>query len=162
MTNPIKTTAEILGLYPQTEDVNQVPYCFSDTAVFIGWPLSPLGGLDFVKCRFLTPRVKRFPSLGGGACFLSNRNTCGEVELRFMQGAFSLAHVELFDFAGIPMPIVISDISTGRTASVIGAGCRAVDKGEWIRERESTPVTIRLEVDRITIFHGLRLPAITK
>ena len=162
MANPIKTAAEILGLYPQTGDVVQVPYCFSDTAVLVGWPLTCLGGLDYVRCRFLSPRSKRFSSLGGGAIFLSNRNMGGEIDLRFAQGAFSIAHMELFDAACVPMPIVISDISTGGTSGVIGIGCRVVDKGEFVREKEVPMVTLTLEIDKMTMFHGLRLPAVTQ
>jgi len=161
MANPLKTIAEIIGVYPQTSDVNQVPYCMTDSVVNVGWPLTRMGGLDFIKCRFLTPRAKRFPSLGGGACFLSNRNTGGEMEFRFAQGAFSLAHLELFDGFGVAMPIVITDIGTGGTASVVGVGCRVIDKGEWKREKEAPPVTVKLEIDRMAMFHGLRLPAIT-
>jgi hypothetical protein len=161
MASPIKTIAEILGLYPQTNDVNQVPYCFTDTQVMVGWPLTSLQGLDFIRCRFLAPRAKRFSSLGGGSVFLSNRNTSGEIELRFAQGAFSLAHLELFDASGVPMPIAISDISSGGTGTVIGVGCRVIDKGEFAREAEAPMVTLKLEVDRMVMFHGLRLPAIT-
>lgn len=161
MASPIKTVAEILGLLPQADDVNQVPYCFDDTAVMVGWPLTRLGGLDFVRCRFLAPRSKRFSSLGGGAVFLSNRNMSGEIELRFAQGAFSLAHMEIFDLSGIAMPIAISDISTGGTGSVVGVGCRIIDKGEFVREQEAPMVTLKLEIDRMGMFHGLRLPAIT-
>ena len=162
MANPIKTVAEILGLYPQTNDVNQVPYCFTDTMVMVGWPLTHLGGLDFIRCSFLAPRAKRFSSLGGGAAFLSNRNTGGEIELRFMQGAFSVAHLELFDASGIAMPIAIQDVSSGGTGSVVGVGCRIVDKGEFIRESEAPMITLKIEVDRMAMFHGLRLPAITR
>ena len=162
MDSPIKTIAEILGLYPQTSDVNQVPYCFTDTLVMVGWPLTTLGGLDFIRCRFLTPRAKRFSSLGGGAAFLSNRNTGGEIELRFLQGAFSIAHLELFDSAGIAMPIAVQDISSGGTGTVVGVGCRVIDKGEFVRESEAPMITLKIEVDRMAMFHGLRLPAITR
>jgi len=159
MANPIKTMAEIIGkLQSDTNDVNQFPYCFSDTAVMVGWPLTPLAGLDFVKCRFVSPRAKRFSSLGGGACFLSNRNTGGEIELRFLQGAFSLSHLELFGAAGIPIPMVVSDISSGGTASVIGTGCRIVDYGDFTRAEKAPNVTMKLEADRMILFHGLRLP----
>jgi hypothetical protein len=162
MANPIKTIAEILGLYPQTNDVDQVPYCFTDTLVMVGWPLTVLGGLDFVRCRFLAPRAKRFSSLGGGAAFLSNRNTSGEIELRFSQGAFSVAHMELFDTVGVAMPIAIQDLSSGGTGTVIGVGCRVIDKGEFVRESEAPQITIKIEVDRMVMYHGLRLPAITR
>ena len=78
--------------------------------------------------------------------------------LRYIQGAFSIAQIELFSASGIPFPIVISDISSGGTASVLGAGCRFVDKGEFARENEAPLVEFRLEVDRMGMFHGLRLP----
>lgn len=162
MANPIKTAAEILGFYPQTGDVNQLPYCFTDTVVVVGALFTPLSGLDRVKCRFLHPRVKRFSSLGGGGSFLSNRNTGGEIELVFAQGAFAMAHMELFDYTGIPAPIVISDISSGGTATVIGTGCRVVDKGEFLREKEAPPITVTIEADRMVLMHGLRLPSINK
>jgi hypothetical protein len=160
MANPIKTIAEVLGLYPQTEDINQLPYYFPDTKVMFGVPPVPLSGLDSVRVRFITPRAKRFPSLGGGACFLSNRNTSGEISLRFGQGAFSVAQIELFNAAGIPVPMVITDISSGGTASVIGTGCRLVDVGEFVREKEAPLVEFKLEADRMTMYHGLRLPFI--
>jgi hypothetical protein len=158
MGNPIKTVAEVLGLYPQTEDIAQLPYYFLDTKVMLGVPLGHLSGLDSIRVRFIAPRARRFPSLGGGACFLSNRNTSGEINLRFGQGAFSVAQIELFSAAGIPVPMVITDISSGGTASVIGTGCRLVDVGEFVREKEAPLVEFKLEADRMTMYHGLRLP----
>lgn len=158
MANPFKTVAEILGVYPQSEDVDQYPYYFNDTAVLYGTPLTKLSGLDSVKCRYLFQRVERFSSLGGGACFLSNRNTGGEINLRFGQGAFSIAHVELMSAAGAALPLVISDIASGGTASVLGTGCRVVDKGEFIREGQAPLVEFRLKADRMIMFHGFRLP----
>jgi hypothetical protein len=160
MSNPLKVVAEILGIYPQTGDVNQLAYCFTDTAVILGVPPVPLGGLDSVRCRFIAPRAKRFPSLGGGACFLSNRNTSGEINLRFMQGAFSVANVELQNASGIPIPIIISDKSSGGTASVIGTACRVIDVGEFVREGEAPLIEFKIEADRMVMFHGLRLPFI--
>ena len=160
MANPIKTIAEILGLYPQTEDIHQLPYCFTDTLVMFGAPMNKLSGLDSVRCRFLAPRAKRFPSLGGGACFLRNRSTSGEINLRFGQGSFSVANVELLNAAGIPMPIVVSDISSGGTGTVIGTACSLIDVGEFIREGEAPLVEFRFETDRMSLFHGLRLPFI--
>jgi hypothetical protein len=158
MTNAIKTIAEILGLYPQTDDIHQLPYCFTDTLVMVGAPLFQLKGLDSVRCVRSAPRAKRFASIGGGAAFVSNRNTTGQIDLRFGQGAFSIAHLELVTAAGIPIPIVISDISSGGTASVVGTGCMLTDKGEFTREGEAPLVEFTFEVDRIAIFHGLRLP----
>ena len=160
MANPIKTVAEILGLYPQTGDVNQLPYCFTDTKVLFGVPPVPLSGLDSVRCRFAAPRAKRFSSLGGGACFLSNRNTGGEIHLIFGQGAFSIAQVELQNASGIPIPIVISDISSGGTATILGTACRLIDVGEFVREQETPLIEFKLEADRMVLFHGLRLPFI--
>ena len=160
MASPLKTIAEVIGLYPQTGDVNQLPYCFTDTSVMVGVPLVPLSGLDSVRCRFIAPRAKRFPSLGGGACFLSNRNTSGEINLRFGQGAFSVANIELQNASGIPIPIVISDISSGGTANILGTACRLVEVGEFVREEEAPLIEFRLEADRMTLFHGLRLPFI--
>lgn len=160
MANPLKTVAEILGLYPQTGDVNQLPYCFTDTAVLLGVPLVPLSGMDSIRCRFVAPRAKRFSSLGGGGCFLSNRNTSGEINLRFGQGAFSVAQVELQNAAGIPVPIVVADISSGGTATILGTACRLVDVGEFVREGEAPLVEFRLEADRMVMYHGLRLPFI--
>jgi len=160
--NPISTIAEVLGDNSFIAGYPQLPYCFTDTVVTYGSPLVPMSGLDSVKCRFLQPRAKRFSSLGGGAAFLSNRNTGGLIELRFLQGSFSVAIVEMFNASGVPMPCVISDISTGGTASVIGTGCRVTDIGEFAREGEAPLVTIILEADRMVLFNGLRLPQITR
>lgn len=91
---------------------------------------------------------------------MSNRNTSGEINLRFGQGAFSIAQMELYNAAGIPLPVVITDISSGGTASIIGTGCRIVDVGEFSREREAPLIEFRLEADRMSLFHGLRLPFI--
>ena len=128
--------------------------------VLYGSPFTPLSGLDSIRCRFVTPRAKRFASLGGGACFLSNRNTAGEISLRFAQGAFSVATVELFNASGITIPMVISDISSGGTASVVATGTRFIDLGEFAREQEAPLIEMRLEADRMVMFHGLRLPFI--
>jgi hypothetical protein len=160
MANPIKTIAEVLGLYPQTEDVPQKPYYMLDTVVLVGTPFTPLSGLDSVRVKYLAPRARRFPSLGGGACFLSNRNTGGEINLRFGQGAFSIAELELLSATGAALPIIIQDASSGGTASVIGTGCRIIDKGEFIREGQAPLVEFRFEADRMILFHGLRLPYI--
>jgi hypothetical protein len=154
----LKTVAEILGFYPQTADVNQLPYCFSDTVVMWGVPPIKLSGLDSVKVRYLTPRVKRFSSLGGGGCFLGTRSTAGEINLRFGQGMFSVAHVELLSGLGFPVPMVITDISSGGTASIVATACRLVDTGEFVREGEAPLIDFKFETERMIMFHGLRLP----
>lgn len=89
---------------------------------------------------------------------MSNRNTSGEIVLDFAQGAVSLAHLELLSAAGVAMPLVISDISTGGTASVIGTGCRVVDKGDFERSETAGTISVKLEADRMGLFHGLRMP----
>ena len=160
MANPIKTIAEIIGLYPQTSDINQVPYCFTDTKVMFGAPPVPLSGLDSVRIRFIAPRVKRFSSLGGNACFLSNRNTSGEIILRFGQGAFSIAQMELMNALHMSIPLVVFDKSSGGTSIIIGNACRVVDVGEFIREGEAPFVEFKLEADQLVLSHGLRVPYI--
>jgi hypothetical protein len=162
MSNPVRVAAEILGLYPQTEDIDQVPYYFKNTIVLFGSPLTPITGLDSVRCRPLNPKAFYYPSIGGGGAFASNNNTSGEIELQFLQGAFSIAHIELFDATGIAMPLIITDISSGGTGMVIGSACRVVDIGEWERGEEAPIVIIRMIANRMIIKHGLRVPKIHK
>lgn len=159
MSNPLPAIARILALAPG-EETPLKEYCFTDTAVLFGSPLTRLMGLNSVRCRFLAPRAKRFSTLGGGAAFLSNRNRGGQVILEFLQGGVSLAAVEMLDESGIGMPIVITDLASGGTSGVAGDACRVVDKGEYIRERETPLIVITLNVKRMAMFHGLRVPVI--
>ena len=160
MSNPLPTIANILSLSP-SEETPLLEYCFTDTIVMYGSPLvTRLMGLNAVRCRFLAPRAKRFSSLGGGAVFLSNRNRGGEIDLEFLQGIASLASVEMLDESGAAMPIVVQDLASGGTSTVIGTSCRVVNKGEYVRERENPVVVVTLAVSRMAMFHGLRLPVL--
>lgn len=156
MSNPVQLIAEYLGKYLPSEEMNLLPYCFTDTKVMFGSPLKPVIGLDSIRCRFLAPRAKKFSSLGGGACFLSNRNTGGEIILRYLP-SFSVAFTELINASGVSVPIIMSDVSSGGTATVIGTACRLVDVGEFAREQEISLVEFKFQSDRMTMFHGLRL-----
>jgi len=161
MSNPLPVIAEILSGAPFAY-AQQEPYCFSDTVVLFGSPVFKLEGLDSIRCRLLASSAKFFPSLGGGGSFLSNRNISGEIELRFLQGAVSVAVVEMLAAAGVPMPIVMTDKACAGTMGLVGTACRVISKGELARERETPLVAFTLHADRLDFFHGMRSLVLTR
>ena len=155
--NALKSIATALGLLPQDERTQFKAYDSKDLLLLFGAPSVQLSGLHRLRIRRLHPRAKFYSGLGGGGAFLSNRNTSGELELTFHGSAWSLAHIEIFDAIGAPQPIMISDLGTGGTSTVIGSACRVVDIGDWQRGKEIPPVTVIMKTERLYYFHGARL-----
>lgn len=143
-------------------DVVLLPYDFNDTKVLLGVPPVPLIGLDYISARPLSRKAKRFQCLTGSATFVHNISLAGVIELGMLSGSMSQGHIQVNDFAGIPFPILIQDISSGGTSTVIGTGCQLIETPEWRRDAVPGLTIWTFEADRLLVSHGVHLPEVSQ
>jgi len=160
MGSSIKQIAKLLGDKDLLETIAYAPYKFTDNKVLFGAPPTPLIGLDFITARHLNPQRKRFQCLTGRGVFASNINTAGVIEVGIMTGSLSQGLIEVMQATGIPYPIIIQDISSGGTSSVIATACQLVETPEWKRELMTGVTVYTFESARLFINHGIKLPLI--
>jgi hypothetical protein len=156
MGNPLQAVCQALDLMP-TGPLNFKPFDFEDLVIFYGTPPIQLRGLDSIEAKRHHPQAKFFPKFGGGGRFLSNQNISGEVKLRFIAASWSLGYLEIFDFFGADNSLLVTDIGSGGTSTIVGSACKMTDKGTWSRADGTPIVEITLEADRLWFFHGVRL-----
>lgn len=155
-TNPLQAIASALGLLPPG-NLNFHPFDMEKYVVLVGKPPVQMAGLDSISSRRHHPEVKFLPSLGGGGRTLSNRNISGEIRLRFLASSWSLGHIEVFSAFGAPVPILITDLGSGGTRTVIGEKCKVLDSGEWRGEGVAPMVEVVYNATKLWKFHGVRL-----
>lgn len=157
MGNPLQAMAAALDFMPSGE-LNFRPYDMEKIIMLIGLiPPVQMRGVDSVTAKRLHPQHVFKPNLGGGGIFLSNKNITGEIRFRILASSWSIAYTEIHDMLGAPVSVLITDLHTGGTSTVIGQACKMVDKGEWTRGAEAPMVEITLQADKLWFFHGVRL-----
>lgn len=139
-------------------EIQYTRWNFNDTKIVVGAPPFPLDGLDFITARYAAPQAKLFKCLTGGGIFASNVNQSGIIEIGIAQWAVGNGSFQIADLTGIPFPVMIEDIASGGTSTVIASACRQTDKPAWTRQAIPGVYTYTFETPRILISHGIHLP----
>ena len=134
------------------------PYSFGDVQVFIGAPLTPLFGLDYVAARHVNPQAKRFQCLTGRGVYAHNVNSAGIVEIGMLRGSPAQAIIDLMQASGVPYPLTVQDVRSGGTSQVMATGCQLTETPEWKREALPGVNIYRFETTRLFVMHGMQLP----
>lgn len=150
--------AKLLGVHPESLQLELLAYSFNDTKVLIGAPLKPLLGLEYVSARHLNPQTKRFQCLSGRGVFASNTNQAGIIEIGLLRGSPAQGSIELAQLSGIPYPIIMQDIASGGSSQVVATACQMTSTPEWKREAVPGVNVFTFETTRLFIAHGLQLP----
>jgi len=155
----LQNIAKAFGFMSQEQgnDMRFKPFDTDKIVSLFGVPPVQLAGLDSITAKRSHPKAKFISNLGGGGTFLSNKNRHGEIRLTFIGSSWSLGHIEIFDFTKNPLPLLVTDLLTGGTSTVVGDACRVIDKGEWTRANQIPMVTITMGAKRLWFFHGVRL-----
>jgi hypothetical protein len=140
-------------------NINYRPYNIKNTQFLYGAPPVPITGLQYVFAKHDYAQTKLVKCLTGKGIFVSNQSKSGLIELALMQGSPTCAGIQIVDFTGIPFPILITDLDSGGTSTVIASACRRVDTPEWRREAMPGLSIFTFATPRLLISDGLRLAA---
>lgn len=140
-----------------SEEPNFRPYDIRRTVITYGIPPIPLRGIQYVFARHNVQQNKLIMGLSGQGVFVSNQNQSGIIEFGILNGSVACAEIELMELTGIPMPIVLTDLDTDGTSTVLASGCRRTGSPEWRRELLPGIDVYTFETPLLLISDGLRL-----
>lgn len=152
--------AKILDALSSSPEVQYTRWNFNDTKIALGAPPFPLDGLDSIVVRHAAPQAKLFQCLTGGGVFASNANQSGTITIGVAQWAIANGAFQIANLTGIPFPVIIEDISSGGTGTVIATACRQTENPDWVRRALPEVYMYTFSTPRLLISHGIHMPFI--
>jgi len=139
-------------------EIAYLPHSISDIKIIYGVPPVPIIGLNYIWAKHNVPQVKLFKCLTSSGVFGSNLNTSGIIEIGILDGSLSCGGIQIMGLTGIPFPIIVTDLNSGGTSTVVATACRQAGTPEWRKEAFVGVQIFTFETPRLLISQGIKLP----
>lgn len=137
-------------------EVSYAPYSMEGVTLLAGVPPVPLSAIESIVVYRDNPKTMMQMCLTGNGVFVNNRNLSGQIELTFMRESAASAVLQLFDLAGVPIPMYGTDGGTNGTSFFTTPACRQVQTPVWRKARKNGLAVLTFQAPKLIISAGVR------